>query len=88
MAGEHLHALGGASLRGEVQGCPPLVVPHIQVHEGFCKCLQGFTVTIIGLRTERATSPQRPERLRPADPTLGRFCCPLLRSHPTLPTRS
>lgn len=73
VAGEHLHALSGASLRGEVQGCPPLVVPHVQVHEGFSKCLQGFTVTIIGLRTEQVMSKRHPER----DATLGWFCCPL-----------
>lgn len=53
MAGEHLHALRGASLRGEVQRRPPLVVPHVEIHQGFGKCLQGFTVTVIGLRTEQ-----------------------------------
>lgn len=60
MARQHLHALGGAALRGEVQRGPTLVVPHVQVHQGFGKCLEGFTVTIVGLGTERDTSQRFP----------------------------
>jgi len=65
VAGEHLHTLRGASLRGEVQCRPPLVVPHVEVHEGFGKCLQGFTVTIIGLRSKQTASKWCLERLHP-----------------------
>lgn len=46
---KHLHTLSGASLSGQEERSPALVVPHIQVHQRFGQCLQGFTVTVVGL---------------------------------------
>lgn len=71
MAGEHLHAVGGAALRGQVQRRPPLVVPHVQVHQGFSKGLQGFTVTIVGLRTKHTMEELCLEELHPQAAPLG-----------------
>lgn len=46
---EHLHTLSRASLSGQKECGPALVVPYIQIHQRFGQCLQGFTVTIVGL---------------------------------------
>lgn len=55
MSCKHLHTLGRAPLSGQEERGPALVVPHIQVHQRFSQCLQGFTVTIVGL--EGCTQP-------------------------------
>lgn len=49
MGREHLHTLRRASLRGQEECGPALVVPDIQIHQRFRQRLQGFTVTVVGL---------------------------------------
>lgn len=46
---KHLHTLSRASLSGQKECGPALVVPYIQIHQRLGQCLQGFTVTIVGL---------------------------------------
>lgn len=46
---KNLHTLSRASLSGQEERCPALVVPYIQIHQRLSQCLQGFTVTIVGL---------------------------------------
>lgn len=46
---KHLHTLRRASLRGQEERGPALVVPDIQIHQRFRQRLQGFTVTVVGL---------------------------------------
>lgn len=46
---KHLHTLSRASLSGQEERGPALVVPYIQIHQRLSQCLQGFTVTIVGL---------------------------------------
>lgn len=65
MGREHLHTLGGASLGGQEERGPALVVPYIQIHQRLGQCLQGFTVTVVGLEgcrqpTDTARDPTLP----------------------------
>lgn len=46
---QHLHTLRRASLSGQEERSPALVVPHVQVHQRLSQRLQGFTVTVVGL---------------------------------------
>lgn len=55
MGCEHLHTLSRASLSGQEERGPALVVPYIQIHQRLSQCLQGFTVTVVGL--ERCRRP-------------------------------
>lgn len=49
MGRKYLHTLGGAPLGGQEERGPALVVPYIQIHQRLGQCLQGFTVTVVGL---------------------------------------
>lgn len=49
MGCKHLHTLSRASLSSQEERGPALVVPYIQIHQRLGQCLQGFTVTIVGL---------------------------------------
>lgn len=53
VGGKHLHTLSRASLSGQEERGPALVVPYIQIHQRLSQCLQGFTVTVVGLEGSR-----------------------------------
>lgn len=57
MGRQYLHTLSGASLSGQEERGPALVVPYIQVHQRLSQCLQGFTVTVVGLRASKKPFP-------------------------------
>lgn len=46
---KHLHTLSRASLSGQEERGSAFVVPYIQIHQRLSQCLQGFTVTVVGL---------------------------------------
>lgn len=64
---KHLHTLSRASLGGQEERGPALVVPYIQIHQRLSQCLQGFTVTVVGLG---GRGRQPPGTARDTAPTL------------------